>query len=475
MANRTIEDGVIHGKDEHVDVTDDGGEVKLSWSDTSGQNRGSDIEMARFTNDGQLLRIFPRRNESGKFVDQFSKVREIQIAAPNSPLDEESLLGDNGERPELELYGLPKGFSRYFAFGLGLQPKYRGIINEIEDQTNCTVVRFIYNQTESEGEHDAIFNLSLSRFESYVAQVERHRRRATGVVLRINNAVAHNEIATITGETHQEPTLGRIKPIQDMTRAIYEDAPLDVDQQSELMATVGSRSKQIAKEQPESFGKLREDLELVTLDVLIERFAEKLSGKGPTDEAAWQKFFVQNIFVLKQLFAAPLVLHKEQVDLRITDDSGGGRRIADFVLANTLTRSMVVVEIKTPAMQLINKEDYRGKYGADVYPPHKHLSGSIVQLQAQMESSRTDFPIKLNANLGAKPLDTKFVRGAIIAGKLSDFDLPLKGLSPAQQKLRMESFERYRNGLNGIEIITYDEVLERLRALRAMLMGGDEV
>ncbi|WP_091564693.1 Shedu immune nuclease family protein [Arthrobacter sp. ok362] len=243
-----------------------------------------------------------------------------------------------------------------------------------------------------------------------------------------------------------------------MTRAITDDAPLDASERSALVVRMQAEPNEIATQQPQAFGKVREDLKLVTLDVLIENFSKSLTGNGAKNEDAWQQFFKANTFALKQIFAAPVAFYGEQVHVRSPDMKGAGGQIADFVLFNTLTRSMVLVEIKTPSAALVAKNKYRGASSAEVYPPDKELSGAIAQLQAQMESARTDFDQIVRRTPGAGPLDTKVVTGAVIAGTLGSMD-----------QLRKDSFVRYRNGLHGIEVITFDEVLDRLLALQTML------
>jgi hypothetical protein len=252
--------------------------------------------------------------------------------------------------------------------------------------------------------------------------------------------------------------LGLRGQIQAMTRASADGNPVNASERATLVARMPAESKQIATEQPQAFGKLREDLQLVTLDVLIETFSKNLTGNGAKNEDAWQQFFKANTFALKQIFAAPVAFYGEQVHVRSPDMKGAGSQIADFVLFNTLTRSMVLVEIKTPSAALVAKNKYRGASSAEVYPPDKELSGAIAQLQAQMESARTDFEEIARRTPGAGPLDTKVVTGAVIAGTLGAMD-----------QLRKDSFVRYRNGLHGIEVITFDEVLDRLLALQTML------
>lgn len=307
-----------------------------------------------------------------------------------------------------------------------------------------------------------VFHVTLERFARYVREVETHKERGTTVVHRINGAVAHNEIADITGGAKKQPTLGRLGQIKAMTRSICDNTPLTFIEQSALVERMDAESKQIATEQPQAFGKLREDLDLVTLEVLIKNFRGNLTGIGAKDEGAWQQFFKDNTFALKQIFAAPLAFYDEQVQLRIPDMKGTGGRIADFVMINTLTNSMVLVEIKTPSAALIAKRPYRGKSSAEVYPPDKELSGAIAQLQGQMESAVTDFDEILRRTPGATPIDTRIVRGAVIVGTLGSMN----------EQLRKDSFGRYRNGLHGVEVITFDELLERLGRVSQLVREG---
>lgn len=458
MTNHSNVSDVVLGRDEQVEVADDGVTVVLTWS----QIRGSTgIEMAQFSADEDLLSIFPKAASGESFVEQFSQVRELQIDTTNWAWNAASPVGENNRSGQLELSGLPKGFGTIFEYGLGIRRNYRGLIHAIEEKTDCTVIRF--GAQGDEGAKGDVFHISLVRFSQYVREIELTKGRGATVVGRINDAVAHNEIADITGDAKVQPILGRLGQIQAMTRAISDDTPLDACEQSALVARMDAESKQIATEQPQSFGKLREELELVTLEVLIENFEKNLKGKAASSEPAWQQFFRDNTFALKQIFASPVAFYGEQLHLRHPDMHGAGGQIADFVLANTLTRSMVVVEIKTPATALIVKTAYRGKSSAEVYPPDKELSGAIAQLQAQMESARTDFDDIVGRTSSAEPIDTKVVRGAVIAGRLD-----------ALEQLRKDSFVRYRNGLHGIEVITFDEVLDRLIALQTMLKDSQD-
>lgn len=153
-----------------------------------------------------------------------------------------------------------------------------------------------------------------------------------------------------------------------MTRAVSEGVPLNAAERSALVDRMTYESRQIATESPEAFGRLRDDIELASLEVLIEQFERGLRGRAAKDEDWWQSYFEANVFALQQLFAAPVALYGAQLHLRMPNMFGAGSRIADFVLVNTLTRAAVVVEIRTPSTSLLGPR-YRGAGGAEVFPP----------------------------------------------------------------------------------------------------------
>jgi len=435
----------------------DGTSLVLSWFraadwSSDGDHRG--VDMVRFDPSARILSIFPKVGSRSDFDEQFDQVRELQLETSVCGWDPEMPVGE-GESGELELVGMPDGFGKIFAYGLGLPRAYRGIVAAVESNTDCHTVRF--GAAHQEGADGDVFHVGLDRFSRYKAAVDRNRRRGTTVVGRVNSVEASNAIADLVGKAKERPSLGRHPMIQAITRAVTDETPLDTEERSALLTRMATESKQIAAETPQALGKLRNEIELVTLEVLIEQFGDGLRGSMAKDEHKWQAFFEANSFALQQLFAAPVALYGAQLHLRLPNMHGAGARIADFVLVNTLTRSAVVVEIKTPSTPLLGPR-YRGAGGAEVHPPNTELSGAVAQLQAQMESAVTDFRDLLRQTRDAETAETSSVRGAIIAGSHASLG--------QEEKL---SFLRYRDGLHGIEVLTFDEVHGRLQGLHQML------
>lgn len=448
----------LSGAEGSVDEEYDGDELVLIWRPP---HERAGMEMARFDPGANLLRIFPKKGSAAGPVDQFDQVTQLQIDTTLLPAwDPTEPTVESDSDGSLELTGLPDGFGKRFAYGLGFPRRYRPLIRRLEDRTSCTVVRF-GNGTD-EGVHGDVFHIGLDRFAGYRHAVDRNEKRGSDVVFKVNDAEAHNATADLFGADPVQPTLGRLPLIQAMTREVMGEPVLDAADRKMLVEQVTAESRTVAVEAPVAFGKLRQGIELVSLEVLIEQFEQGLTGKAAKSEAHWQDFFEKNSFALQQLFAAPVALYGAQLTLKGTNALGRGSRIADFMLVNTVTRSAVVVEIKTPASGLTGKV-YRGRDGAEVFRPHADLIGAVTQVQSQIESARIHLPALLIQTPDMPPLDTCVVRGAVIVGAAGSLGEKEKA-----------SFLWYRDGLRDVEVIAFDEVLDRLKGLHELLKStGD--
>lgn len=437
-----------------IEAHDEGDELVLARTGRDG--RAGSTEMLRFNRVERLLRIFPRVTRGGRYEDQFGQITELQVEAPLWNPDGHSAVSDRYGL--LHVVGLPLGFSTVYEFGLGIKRDYRALIDEIEERTLCTIVRFIVSGVEGVEQGGASFAISRNRFEDYRAMVDRSRSRGRTAVRRVIEAECQNAVADLFGLDHVEPKFGRNPVIRSLTEEVSTGYVMDAADRAVLVDELARAAPKVAQESPGRFGRLCADLELVSLEVLIDGFEKGLGGRHAGDEDHWQWFFNTNQFALQQVFSAPIVVARQLAHVRGEDVAGRGSRIADFLCANTVTRTAVVVEIKTPATVLMDTRAYRGRGSAAVFPPHRDLSGSVSQVQSQMAS----VPRDLAQRLGSTPeldLDPwNDVRGGVIAGRVSSI--------PDQAR---ESFLRYRAGLATVTVLGYDEVLDRLKALLAVL------
>lgn len=117
---------------------------------------------------------------------------------------------------------------------------------------------------------------------------------------------------------------------------------------------------------------LHAEIERVTLQRMIARFDEMLQEPN-TQEPRWQRFFEDNIFILKLVFARPVRLLHTQFHAQGSGASGAGAQVGDFLFAEQ-GQALAIVEIKKPGTALVGGR-YRNK---QVFGASAELSGAIT-------------------------------------------------------------------------------------------------
>lgn len=412
-------------------------------------------EVIRFNLDTRLLTIYPKSYRSGDLIPQFTHVTEIQVE--DSDWDPWSHSTEHSQYELLSAKGLPRGFNTIYDFGLGIGKQYRSFVDELEEHCSRSILRFVADGEEGLDPDGATLRVKLSRFGDYRAAVDLYRDRGSTVVRRVIDAETHNSVGPLFALPTVEPTRGRNPMIKLLTEEVATGHVMDMADRELLADAVTDAVPALAAESPERLVKLRNDIELVSLDALIAKFEKDLSGKHARKEGHWQRFFAENQFALQMLFAVPVSVELQQAFVRSVDATGSGSRIADFLCANVITRTVLLIEIKTPGATLMAKQAYRGK-GTDaaVHVPHKELAGAVAQVHSQMSSIPQHFSHMIPSGMSFNPWNK--AQGAVIVGQLSS-------LNDEQR----ESFLRYRDGLIDVVVLGYDEVLERLKGLREIL------
>lgn len=173
--------------------------------------------------------------------------------------------------------------------------------------------------------------------------------------------------------------------------------------------------------------------------------------KQNTDTKAFeekcQKFFTKNSWVLSNILSIPVAILKDKAFVGGKDYTDKGGRVADFLYQNKLTRNVAIIEIKTPLKKIIDtKAPYRKP---DVFSMGKELTGGLVQVLDQRDNLQKDF-YKLSK------------------GEFEAFNpklLLIIGKSSSLSKEKLKSFELFRNNLKDVEIVTFDELLERTKMI----------
>lgn len=407
-------------------------------------------EAVRFKAPDGPLQIFPKKVSVGSYVDQFDQVKEIRLDPASWNGEWHS---DEHERFFLRSARfLPSGFKSVYVWGLGVGKDFQRFIYAIEENTPCEIVWFTHGE-EGLDEAEGVFRVSIARFERFRSLVNLNRGRGTTAVGRVLEAGVRNVLADLLGLEKIEPKYARNPVINALTEEVATGHVTTAADREALADAVAKAAPKLAEENPRRLVQLREDIEMVTLDTVIAEFEDGMHGAPSNDEDHWQKFFERNQFALQLIFSTPAVVDLPHATVRSTDRYGQGGRITDFLCVNPVTRAVLLVEIKKPSTQLMEKKPYRGHDKSAVYGASIELSGSIAQVQSQMSSAAEEAVTRFKPDL-----DTiNELRGAVIIGKVSELN-----------EEQLESFLRYRKGLADL-VLTYDEVLQRLKGLRDFL------
>lgn len=187
------------------------------------------------------------------------------------------------------------------------------------------------------------------------------------------------------------------------------------------------------------------------------------------DERFWQKVVLEeNPWILEQLFSSPYIVFNNQpyVGGKAHDNTGGN--YPDFLCKNRLTNNTAIVEIKTPRTKLLQENRYRH----NSYPLSRELSGAVNQVLVARQDFMSSIDQLYHRSEGA--LDALSPRCIVLIGKLSELEKTGDGGLDAPSRNRydqakLSSFEIFRNSVNGVEVVTYDELLERVDGLIRLL------
>ncbi|MHB0801410.1 DUF4263 domain-containing protein [Bacillus thuringiensis] len=186
-------------------------------------------------------------------------------------------------------------------------------------------------------------------------------------------------------------------------------------------------------------------------------------------EDYWQNLFSEYSEVLGLLFSTPVVYLKEKPFLGGKSLFGRGGKHGDFSYLNPLNNTITLVEIKTPGTRLIGKESL---YRAGVYEMSGNLTGSINQLIVQREKLTESFPAIQKETEEQHGIKIEYVspRSLLIIGSFDEFlnmgrtsDDTKSKQKELENKNKWRNFERFRSELRSIDVITFDEVFEKVK------------
>jgi len=400
----------------------------------------------------ELLRVDPvadrllfeplTRTGRNDFSQRYSRVEAIVLEGFN--------IGDLEDPDDVTnmLASLPTGFTQNPDYGLGLRKEYRHIVHAVEEipEVDCLIV----SKKQATGIKKTTFVLSYRDFESVRRAIDTCHRNALAQAAKDKRDLAHNSLLTRL-DSARYPERTRVPSEGTIFRVLDMGAKERISDKNQLAAVklVRRNRQTLVESHPDALMQLRRDIELVTLEQVIQRMDSLIGGN--TNEAKWQRLFHDHPFILSLAFSLPIVLFQEQASVGGGSFSGKGEKIADFLFRNGLTDNLTIIEIKAALTSLLGP-----KYRDGVYPPSQALAGSITQALDQKHKLEEEFLIRKDRS-GISTAQRFAVRCIVIAGK-----------TPTN-RASLKSFEIFRATLHDVLVVTFDELLAKLKHLRDFL------
>lgn len=292
--------------------------------------------------------------------------------------------------------------------------------------------------------------------------IARHLDRITDRARKISNDVKIKKVVELLGQLlqHQSNTFNTENSQFEISNLLginnrFTLGGATKKEEKEAIDVVKNNSQKILRDHPGELAKLRNDIETVTLEDLIRRFRDML--EKDLTEATWQRMFEENPFIINMAFGTPIVKIQEQAYVGGRRISGSGEKIADFLFKNSTTNNATIVEIKRPSALLLASKAYRGQ----LYSPSSEVTSAVNQVLDQIYQFQKQISYIKDSSRIAN-LETYSVTGILIIGRsLSEVD---------QQK----SFELYRGNSKNIQLITFDELLNKLELLLKFLSPEEQ-
>ncbi|MDW8852859.1 Shedu immune nuclease family protein [Flavobacterium sp. MMLR14_040] len=218
-----------------------------------------------------------------------------------------------------------------------------------------------------------------------------------------------------------------------------------IDSEKKFQNYINKKKSKKGKE----LNRIFQDYELLKYNTILEKLEEMLNSENSYNENQWQIEILEIILLLYPKYILSFT------GVYITIDSKK-KKFLDFMLVDS-NGNIDVIEIKKPFENSIMSNNYY----RNNYIPHKDLTGTVMQLEKYI------YHLNRSGAAGEKRLNDKYSdrlpkelsikitnpKGFIISGRENN-------LSP-EQKSDFEVVKRkYKNV---IDIITYDDLLQRLR------------
>lgn len=317
---------------------------------------------------------------------------------------------------------------------------YAKIVNNPNDKdayVHCTIIHERKNQ---KGNWEPVESINLTRLKS-----------GEGVKLDLSSA-ATKELKKALDTSYAVGKGGLPRGYQSLVVGTEDEVVIVKGREREYIEKLvkGNHKEEIWKQLIESDPDLATKLSYAQIQasrkIELDKFEYALSQDY--DESYWQKLLSEDDWIFGYgLSYYCLTMLNQQVLVGGKDIMNRNGQVVDFLAASEgHARYVVLVEIKKPSTPLLGS-----KCRNHAFPISSDLADAVAQVQGYIDAWGTNLTIGRYDYERDNNLTTAKPRGILVIGNTSELD--------STDKKR--SFELFRKGLNQVDIITYDELLQR--------------
>lgn len=167
-------------------------------------------------------------------------------------------------------------------------------------------------------------------------------------------------------------------------------------------------------------------------------------------EIFWHNLLKQYSWLLSLIINEPVIIVEDEAYIGGKSIQNKKGNVIDFIYQNKLSENLALIEIKTPQTKIIGKQ-YRNTFSLS-----NEIIGSINQLLSYKDHFQKNFyTLNSTSNINFKLISPS---SYLIIGNQENLSYEQK-----------ECFELFRKNLNGISIITFDELFEKAFYILTMM------
>lgn len=346
---------------------------------------------------------------------------------------------------------LPRGFLKDWNTGYGFTKVYNHLIYPIQEKFKVEEV--IVSEKGSIKIDGKKFFINVKKFDAFYPQIDSLLKKQN----QERSILVEEILADIFPSDFKQKDKKYLKDeLYSFISRHVGDASNLSEKDVEALFTLASQITQSDFiENKRNVLKAKDVIEEYYIEEVIAEYEKLMNQKTQTSqlEERWQTFFQEHSWIFSQLFSFPVLLFEDKAYAGGKTVENTGSKIADFLYQNKLTKNVAFIEIKTHKTTLLKKKAYRGE---DVFSASDELSGAVNQVLDQRDGLQKEFwSLKGKSKKVFESYNPKCI---VIAGSLSK-------LSKGQKK----SLELMRSNSKDVEIVTFDEVLEKIKGLESLL------